>query len=90
MSRYILSKIILGPGPDKWGGSCNTGTFQSPINIESKNATEVEEKQFIFHGYDVTPKKAELANNGHAVEIILESRQRISVYIFWAQSFTSH
>jgi len=68
-------------GPDKWGGSCNTGTSQSPINILTKNATEVKEKQFIFNGYDVTPKTAELTNNGHAAKITLEfqKNQKISL-----------
>ena len=70
--------VFLGPGPENWPGICTTGTFQSPINIESQNTTEIEEKPFIFHGYDVTPKNAEISNNGHTVGITFEN-QRISV-----------
>jgi len=69
---------INGPGPENWPGICTTGTFQSPINIESQNTTEIEEKPFIFHGYDVTPKNAEISNNGHTVGITFEN-QRISL-----------
>ena len=62
-----------GPGPNQWPGICNTGTLQSPIDINSQNATKIEEKPFIFHGYDVTPKNAEISNIGHTVGITFEN-----------------
>lgn len=69
-----------GPGPNQWPGICNTGTLQSPIDINSQNATKIEEKPFIFHGYDIlTPKNAKLENNGHTVQITFENQQRISL-----------
>ena len=69
-----------GPGPNQWPGICNTGTLQSPIDINSQNATKIEEKPFIFHGYDIlTPKNTKLENNGHTVQITFENQQRISL-----------
>ena len=69
-----------GPAPNQWPGICNTGTLQSPIDINSQNATKIEEKPFIFHGYDIlTPKNAKLENNGHTVQITFENQQRISL-----------
>ena len=83
--------FFLGPGPENWPGICTTGTFQSPINIQSQNTTEIEEKPFIFHGYDVTPKNAEISNNGHTVGITFEN-QRISVkyYLLFQSSIFLH
>ncbi|KAK9702790.1 Eukaryotic-type carbonic anhydrase [Popillia japonica] len=54
-----------------WGGTCSSGTQQSPINLVADD-TVLEQifDQFKFHNYDI-PYEATAINNGHTVKITL-------------------
>ncbi|KRT84784.1 hypothetical protein AMK59_2174 [Oryctes borbonicus] len=57
----------------EWGGICEDGTQQSPINLIADD-TVVEKifKAFQFTNYDI-PYPAKVKNNGHTVTITLNS-----------------
>jgi carbonic anhydrase len=59
-------------GPSNWPGQCSGGKSQSPIDILSEKSSKVEMEPFVFRGYKDTVKRANLANNGHTVEMSLE------------------
>ncbi|XP_055586022.1 putative carbonic anhydrase 3 isoform X2 [Uranotaenia lowii] len=64
------------PGPDgslqeedHWGGTCDTGRRQSPIDINSKAAVRGAYPEFDFDGYDDALTGASYINNGHTVQL---------------------
>ena len=64
------------PGPGNWGGECGTGKRQSPIDINSTNATFDESLgTFTLNNYnkilDVTFRGS---NNGHALEMTFPAK----------------
>jgi carbonic anhydrase len=69
-------------GPEHWGNlseaytMCGAGKNQSPIDIDSGQAIDVDQAVIIFD-YDQTP--LELANNGHTIQISYASGSRITV-----------
>jgi carbonic anhydrase len=55
-------------GPENWGGICNSGQSQSPINIDPsqvENASNLSSLEFI--NYNATGH-VEVENNGHGGE----------------------
>lgn len=58
-------------GPAKWGGDCQTGMKQTPIDIISKNTTLKDDfDSFDLKNYDMTPNvKFTAVNNGHSFVI---------------------
>ncbi|XP_017488485.1 PREDICTED: carbonic anhydrase 7, partial [Rhagoletis zephyria] len=62
-------------GPDHWGEQYSTcsGKHQSPINIDSLNVIRRTFPQPLkFQWFQLTPKNAEILNNGHTVVVRLE------------------
>jgi len=58
----------LFTGPDHWGGHCNKGSSQSPININidrSSTQTDLDLGHFTFTNYDKMNKYSIVKNNGH-------------------------
>lgn len=59
---------ILFSGPAHWGGDCNSGSSQSPININidtSSTQTDLSLGHFTFTNYDQANKLSIVKNNGH-------------------------
>lgn len=57
--------------PEHWGGSCDVGKRQSPIEINHKAAVKGTYPDFFFVNYDVPLTNASLVNTGHTVQIML-------------------
>ncbi|XP_022234185.2 putative carbonic anhydrase 3 [Drosophila obscura] len=54
--------------PD-WGGLCDSGKRQSPINLEAKWSLRGKFDELKFHSYDTHQKNLEMVNNGHSIQI---------------------
>jgi len=67
-----------------WPGTCKTGEYQSPINIDTSNTDKrrLLEKSLIVHGYQKN-LAAELRNNGHTISINL--RDPSTLKNIWVQ-----
>ncbi|XP_035913451.1 carbonic anhydrase 1-like [Anopheles stephensi] len=55
--------------PEKWGGQCDNGRRQSPIDLTQAAAVRGEFTPFFFNNYKLPIKQALLANTGHSVQI---------------------
>lgn len=55
--------------PEHWGGSCDTGRRQSPIDVNYKAAVKGAYPVFVFVNYDQTMRNASLVNNGHTIQV---------------------
>lgn len=59
-------------GPEHWGDisaeykTCNTGTSQTPINIDATTSVPASTKDFTF-GYKLSP--LHVVNNGHTIQV---------------------
>lgn len=64
------------PGPSNWAGDCSTGKRQSPIDIETANATPDKGMgAFTLTNYNKTLNKTFTAsNNGHALVMTFPGR----------------
>lgn len=51
--------------PENWGGSCDKGRRQSPIDIAYAASVRGSYPEFIFDGYGSLPDSAYIVNNGH-------------------------
>lgn len=54
--------------PEHWGGSCDTGRRQSPIDVNYKAAVKGAYPKFEFDNYNQPMQNASLVNNGHTSE----------------------
>lgn len=54
--------------PEHWGGNCDTGRRQSPIDVNYKAAVKGVYPKFVFVNYDQPMLNASLVNNGHTSE----------------------
>ena len=68
---HLLSRIFLVTGPSKWGGDCQTGKSQTPIDIKSVDTTYKQDLgAFTLTNYDATPDvNFTASNNGHSLTI---------------------
>lgn len=55
--------------PLHWGGSCDTGRRQSPIDLNMKAAVKGAYPLFVFDNYDQPMRNASLVNNGHTIQV---------------------
>ncbi|XP_055852004.1 carbonic anhydrase 2 [Episyrphus balteatus] len=53
----------------QWGGLCDTGNRQSPIDLSLSGALKGNFPDFEFHNYDKTLTSPSLLNNGHTVKL---------------------
>lgn len=68
---HLLSRIFLVTGPSKWGGDCQTGKKQTPIDIESIKTTWKKDLGTpTLTNYNEMPNVNFTAtNNGHTLTI---------------------
>ncbi|XP_053699176.1 putative carbonic anhydrase 3 [Sabethes cyaneus] len=55
--------------PENWGGSCDLGRRQSPIDITYKASIKGAYPEFFFDNYDKLLEDASLVNTGHTIQI---------------------
>ncbi|XP_058444995.1 carbonic anhydrase 1-like [Malaya genurostris] len=55
--------------PEHWGGQCDTGRRQSPIDLTYKAAVKGDFSPFLFSNYMNPVRNAKLTNTGHSVQI---------------------
>ncbi|XP_012266640.2 carbonic anhydrase 1 [Athalia rosae] len=56
-------------GPDSWEGLCNTGEYQSPIDIVTDDAVKTDLSSLKFTKYDFA-FRADVINTGHGIQIV--------------------
>lgn len=54
---------------EHWGGQCDTGRRQSPIDLTYKAAVKGDYPPFLFSNYMNPIRNAKLTNSGHSVQI---------------------
>lgn len=80
-------------GPERWGGldrdyaACSSGQQQSPIDLTSAVARDVQNPQLAYQ-----PASGRILNNGHTVEVDLEGLSTLSLdgYVYELQQFHFH
>ncbi|XP_049300265.1 carbonic anhydrase isoform X2 [Anopheles funestus] len=55
--------------PESWGGQCDNGRRQSPIDLAQAAAVRGEFAPFFFSNYKLPIRQAQLANTGHSLQI---------------------
>lgn len=65
-------------GPDKWPGLCQTGKYQSPIDIVLKNAVKKDLGDLKYIRYNAS-YSGKVINNGHTIQIQLSNAQPIQL-----------
>ncbi|KAL9694619.1 hypothetical protein quinque_013904 [Culex quinquefasciatus] len=65
----LFSIACASPNPEHWGGQCDTGRRQSPIDLTHKAAVRGDFSPFLFSNYMNPIRNAQLANTGHSVQI---------------------
>lgn len=58
--------------PENWGGSCDTGRRQSPIDLTHEAAVKGMFPLFVFNNYDQSLRNGSLVNNGHTIQVNIE------------------
>ncbi|XP_030559474.1 carbonic anhydrase 2 [Drosophila novamexicana] len=53
----------------KWGGLCDNGKKQSPINLHVKGALKGEFSALKFDNYDEEQGSLQMVNNGHSIQL---------------------
>ncbi|XP_017057668.1 putative carbonic anhydrase 3 isoform X1 [Drosophila ficusphila] len=53
----------------KWGGICDSGKKQSPINLHAKGALKGEFDALKFENYNEYQKNLQMINNGHTIQL---------------------
>ncbi|EDV90645.1 GH14247 [Drosophila grimshawi] len=53
----------------KWGGICDNGRRQSPINLHVKGSLKGEFDALKFENYDEHQKSLQMVNNGHSIQL---------------------
>lgn len=54
---------------EHWGGQCDTGRRQSPIDLTYKAAVKGDFSPFLFNNYMNPIRNAQLTNTGHSVQV---------------------
>lgn len=55
-------------GPSRWGGTCNVGNSQSPVNLVRDQVASFN-RPLVIEGFSKIPESIRIANNGHAAEL---------------------
>lgn len=64
--------VLFPTDPEHWGGQCDTGRRQSPIDLTHKAAVRGDFSPFLFSNYMNPIRNAQLANTGHSGTFGLE------------------
>ncbi|XP_014244183.1 putative carbonic anhydrase 3 [Cimex lectularius] len=89
LCQLLFLPLVLGTtfgydeddGPHKWPRlfkECG-GKYQSPINIEHKMVKVKTFRALQFHGFDQLPLNTHIKNNGHSVEVRLDTDEPIQI-----------
>ncbi|XP_062548362.1 putative carbonic anhydrase 3 [Armigeres subalbatus] len=65
--------------PENWGGTCDTGRRQSPIDLSHDAAVKGVYPLFVFDDYDQSMTNASLVNNGHTIQVNIGD-ESVSIY----------
>jgi carbonic anhydrase len=60
----MLQQVILFPGPSDWPGMCQSGSRQSPIDLDPETTVPGRFMPLVLLNYD-RKLKANVTNNGH-------------------------
>lgn len=63
-------------GPDHWGGVCNTGKAQSPIDISTKAA---KSEKLPALSFDYRPGPLHIIDTGHTIQVNVEKGSSLTV-----------
>ncbi len=67
-----------GRAPDKWGGECQAGSWQSPVDLADPEYNG-DIPGFQFVNYAKEPWAVKISNNGHSLKVSMQvgvERQR--------------
>lgn len=64
----MIDYSTLFAEPENWGGQCDSGLRQSPIDLAFGASVRGTFDDFVFHDYDQPIKDAKVTNNGHSGE----------------------
>ncbi|XP_055687796.1 carbonic anhydrase 1-like [Lutzomyia longipalpis] len=64
-------------GPENWGGACDTGQKQSPVDLSFKASVRGEFPELLFEDYDEPIVDAKVLNTGHSIQINVGSRPNV-------------
>ncbi|XP_059620833.1 carbonic anhydrase 1 [Phlebotomus argentipes] len=56
-------------GPENWGGACDTGLKQSPVDLSFRASVRGKFPLLHFEDYDEPIKGAQVLNTGHSIQI---------------------
>lgn len=62
-----------------WGGKCDAGKRQSPIDLYTTSSFKGEFHKFEFKNYDVSLRGTTFVNTGHSVQVIIPEDKQIEV-----------
>lgn len=57
------------PDKEEWGGMCESGKRQSPVDLATDAAIKGKFPSFVFTKYDQPMKNPKVENNGHSIQI---------------------
>lgn len=60
-------------GPDEWGGICQSGKKQSPIDINADRVVKTKFPQFEFSETFLGKSILKVANNGHSIVVTIQN-----------------
>ncbi|XZG71439.1 carbonic anhydrase [Chitinibacteraceae bacterium HSL-7] len=63
-------------GPKAWGGECQSGKAQSPVNIVTKQASAADLPGLSFQ---YAPSSVRLVNNGHTIQLNYDAGSRVLI-----------
>uniref|UniRef100_A0A1L8DFC8 Carbonic anhydrase n=1 Tax=Nyssomyia neivai TaxID=330878 RepID=A0A1L8DFC8_9DIPT len=66
-------------GPENWGGACDTGQKQSPVDLSFKASVRGEYPEFLFEDYDEPIVGAKVLNTGHSIQINVGSPPNVAL-----------
>jgi carbonic anhydrase len=84
ISRYriIFFFLLFFTEDENWGGDCDTGDKQSPVDLAFDASVRGHFPAFMFENYDEPIDKATVTNNGHSSELRIEFERPLLSFVF--------